>query len=221
MGVQPNKSRWSILRRDFGCVKGAAMVIPEARCRLHKEFDDLITGRITNWKFDPLYYELHDSDDLAVAEIANFGWGLYHDTVGPYRITKHYRISPEARKMADRCLLFLKTNLEYGWPDWPKQSLRSLVSNWLSVAIALPIVLSLLLACTSEDGIFASFFACGLMFSLLVYHLWLWFFPDRQNSSAWKEFWASGDKDAWPFLWRSEYQDALQTVSQSAARPVE
>jgi hypothetical protein len=197
------------------------MVIPEARSRLHKGLDDLINGRITNWNFDPLYYELKDSDDLAVAEIANFSWGLYHDTVGPYRITEHYRIGPEAREMADRCLLFLKTNLEYGWPDWPKQSLRSLVSNWLSVAISLAIVLSLLLACTLGDSIFARFFACGLMFSLLVYHLWHWFFPDRQNSPAWKEFWASGDKDAWPFLRRSEYQDALQTVSQSAARTVE
>ena len=215
--METGQSRWSILRRDFGCVKGRAMVIPEARSRVHKGLDDLITGRITNMEFDPVYDEFHCSPDRAVAAIAQFGWGLYSDSV-TYRITEHYRISPEAREMANRCLLFLKTDLGYAWPDWPKRSFRF---NWLPIVFAVGVISLLLVACTLADATFARFFACGLMFLVLVHQFWVLFFSSRQNSPAWKEFWASGDKDAWPFLRRSEYQDVLQTVTPSQAEFVE
>src|SRR5215470_1687853 len=97
------------------------MVIPEARARLHKALRALLVGRITTCQFDKFYYELKSSHDQAVAELAEFGYGLYHDGVGPYRLTEHYRIKAETHKIAERCLLFLRTDLEYSWPPSPTQ----------------------------------------------------------------------------------------------------
>src|SRR5436309_2322947 len=99
------------------------MVIPEARCRLKEALDDLITGRITTWQFERTYYEMKSSSDLAVAEISEFSSGLYSDLL-PYRISKHYSIRPESRSIAERCLLFLQTDLEYGWPRAPDLFLK-------------------------------------------------------------------------------------------------
>jgi len=191
------------------------MVIPEDRSRVHQALSDLVSGQITNMEFDPVYEEFHSSPDRAAAEIAHFGWCLYSDSV-TYRITEHYRISPEVRETASKCLLFLQTDLEFAWPEWPK---KSLVFTWLSIGISFWIASLALLAWAFGDAIFVRFFACGLMFSLLVHQSWVLFIPRRQDSPAWKVFWGSGDKDAWPFLWSSEHQEALQTVSQSGAGP--
>jgi hypothetical protein len=202
------------------------MVIPEARRRLHKGLDDLITGRITNLEFDEVYDELHCSPDRAVAEVAQFGWGLYSDSV-TYRITEHYRIKPETRKIAERCLLFLETDLKYTWPVWPNQFWQSLASglayNLFPLGIALAIVSLPLSGCALENSKDLNYFlACGVpAFTILAGWYWLRRWSNSQDSPAWKNFWASGDEDAWPFHRRSEYQNALQKMGQRATGSVE
>jgi hypothetical protein len=189
------------------------MVIPDARSQLHKGLDDLITGRITNVEFDAVYDQFRSSADRAVATIAEFGYGLYSDSV-TYRITEHYRPSPEACEAANRCLLFLQTNLEYAWPEWPK---RNPLVIWLPIGIVIGAGLLLLLNFVlGEENLFLRLSACVLMFLLVIHQFWVLFLSNRQNSRAWKNFWASGDRDAWPFLNRSDCQNALQTVTQDA-----
>jgi hypothetical protein len=197
------------------------MVLPEARSRLHKGLDDLITGRITDLEFDEVYDELNCSPDRAVAEISTFGWGLYSDCV-TYRITEHYRIHPKTGEIAERCLLFLGTDVEYKWP----QSLRltwkvvagGLGYNLFPVGIALSLVsLPLLILAMGEPNDFIYFLACGVPgFSILACCYWLWDWSNRRDSPAWKKYWASGDQHAWPFLTRNEYLDHLPIHTPSA-----
>jgi hypothetical protein len=173
-----------IFRRIFAAVKGVAMVIPEARYRLQEALADLSAGRITNWQFDRFYFELNDPADRAVAELANFGCGLYHDGIGPYRITEHYVIKPETREIAGRCLLFLETEMEYEWPDAPSQTWRNLAGG-IAIFRILPscIVASLgtllLFFFALEDRrVFIYFLLCGLVALLLLAScILLWRYP--------------------------------------------
>jgi hypothetical protein len=186
------------------------MVIREDRARLHKALSDLITGRITTWEFDKIYFELECSPDRGVAEICRFGWGLYSDGF-PYRLTVHYRIDAGNLIIAKRCLLFLETDLEYSWPDFPSLSWQGftggLAFSLFPVAIALIIVSLILLAVALghwKDFIY--FWLCGVPgFLLLASCIWFWRWSNRRDSPAWRKFWASGDQDAWPFLTRAEY----------------
>jgi hypothetical protein len=196
------------------------MVIPEARRRLHEGLDNLITGRITNWQFNKVYSELGCSQDRAVAVISRFGWGLYSDSV-TYRITEHYRIKPQTRAMAERCLLFLRTNLEYAWPEWPNQLwqglARGLAYKLFPAGVALILVslpLFFLALKNSKDGIY--FLGCCVPGSVILLGcFWMWRWSKTQDSPSWKEFWASGDQEAWPFLKRTEYRSAMDLVSQN------
>src|SRR5690348_4904237 len=86
-----------------------------------------------------------ESPDRAVAAIAHFGWCLYSsDLPLPYRLKGRYAVNDETRRKAERCVLFLGTDEEYRWPDYPKESLRSVAGgcgcNGFPLGIALLIV---------------------------------------------------------------------------------
>ncbi len=211
-----------IFRHFFPRVKGAAMVIPEARARLHKALGDLLAGRITNMEFDIVYSEMQSSEDRGVAEVARFGWGLYSDSM-TYRLTEHYLIKPQMREIAERCLLFLKTELEYGWPDSPSQLWQgmawSLAFNaLLPLGVALIIVALALLASALGNGSdFNYFLICGVLGCILLFScIGLWRWPNRRDSPSWQTFWASGDREVWPFLNRDQYGEAVPKLSTPA-----
>jgi len=204
-----------IFRHFFPRVKGAAMVIPEARARLQSALSDLVTGRITTWEFDKLHrHEMKCSPDRAVAEIADFGWSLYSDLL-PYRITKHYSIKPEIRSIAERCLLFLQTDLEYGWPKAPELFWKEMTVS-LAIGMLLGGVALLVLAVVQvAEGVFWLYGLTGILSFPL--SIWLLVWIRNKDCKLKQEFWASGDRDAWPFLNRREFSNALEAMS--AMRP--
>ncbi len=184
------------------------MVIHPARRRLQRRLEDLIEGRITTCQFTRVYSDLERSPDRAVREIARFGWGLYHDDVGPYRVTKHYRIKPETLAMAKRCIQFLQTDLEYQWPEFP-------FLTWKEIAVTLGVGMPLL-------GIGLLALAVGRAGEEGLNYLWMWGFfgliaipcgfwllicTGKRERALQDEFWASGDRYAWPFLTDAEYSD--------------
>jgi hypothetical protein len=72
----------------------------------------LACGRITNDEFDA---SLRSSEDIAVIAIADAAWTLYDD------FREHYlkgrdALPPQAKRGVARCLLFLRSDLEYPWP---------------------------------------------------------------------------------------------------------
>ena len=75
-----------------------------------------VAGRITNREFEN---RCPRSQDPAVREIFwNALWGLYDDFY-EHRLVGRYYIQKDSRKDLARCILFLKSDLEYEWTPYP------------------------------------------------------------------------------------------------------
>jgi hypothetical protein len=84
-----------------------------ARKKLSESLRHLVSGIYTNDKFDesvPL-----KSEDRAISGIFDFAWQLYSDLY-THKLTGKHKIHPVDKKTVARCLLFLKSDLEYEWP---------------------------------------------------------------------------------------------------------
>jgi len=191
------------------------MTRSEWRTRLRDALLSLIQGQMTNDDFDCLYYdEWADSPDRAVAEIGKFGWGLYSsDLPLPYRLTGRYAVNDRTRQVAERCLLFLANDLEYGWPEAPGQVLERAaggcaISLGLPLGIALLLVAGLMLATVSVIWFLLLAVPGGILLGASL--LMLKSCADRERG-PWRRYWAAGDREAWPFLRREEYSHCSAT----------
>src|SRR5437660_2233241 len=120
------------------------MVLPDVRRRLRTALASLVNGQFTNDEFDEVYAKWQDSDDQAVAAIAEFGYGLYSsDLLLPYRLAGRYAVDPEILRIAERCLLFLQTDLEYAWPAAPNQNLQCAAGGF-AISLGIPLGIALL-----------------------------------------------------------------------------
>jgi hypothetical protein len=89
------------------------MIDHQARSQLAQATRALLVGRITNDQFEARQPK---SDDPAIREIFYHGfWPLYSDT-REYRLTGKHKLTPERRRFAARCIVFLKSGLPYSWP---------------------------------------------------------------------------------------------------------
>lgn len=95
------------------------MIDEQARSKLAEASRWLISGLITNYQFDDRVLDdpqLLASRDPAVREIYSRGFWLMYDDMRQYRLRDRYRLSPQARCVATRCVLFLKSGASYDWP---------------------------------------------------------------------------------------------------------
>lgn len=97
--------------------KGAWTVIDRsARNETAPLLRQLVAGKITNEEFEDSIPR--QSDDGAIAGIADGAWGLYSDT-RKYRLTGRDLLSRDTKREVARWVLFLKTDQEYEWPSLP------------------------------------------------------------------------------------------------------
>jgi hypothetical protein len=179
------------------------MVDREQREHLSEALSKLVGGQMTNDQFDDLYFaQWAESSDLGVREVAGFGYSLYSsDLPLPYRLDGRHAVDAETRQVAERCLRFLRADLEYAWPERPNQTLDC-ISGGLSMQLVLPLGVVLLLAGFIDTG----FVIAGVLVLLLGYGLWR-----ASRSMNTPERWAyraAGDEDAWPFLRRADSETA-------------
>jgi hypothetical protein len=95
------------------------MIERELRRELRHNLQQLIEGLMTNDDFDARYEEAYRvSSDLAVREIAMFGWSLYSSDVWPYRLQGRHAVDASTRSAAERAMQFLDTDQEYSYPEY-------------------------------------------------------------------------------------------------------
>jgi hypothetical protein len=169
---------------------------------------------MTNDEFDDAYGRWEDSHDAGVAEIANFGWGLYSSDLLPYRLKGRHAVSEEVRQTANRARLFLQTHLEYEWP----RNVNGVVSYWGLWGPGCYLLVGLILlfvACAegSWHGVFVGAF--GLLAIIPTFH-WLVTRPKRAEEL--RRFDQSGDFRVWPFL-RQADSDGAQGRIQLEVEP--
>lgn len=89
------------------------MVDTESRLELHDRLKSFIDGEITNDEFENTDFNF---DDPGIWAIYDASWYLYsdcrqHKAVGKYAITE------EAKESIYRWLHFLRSDIEYTWPE--------------------------------------------------------------------------------------------------------
>lgn len=95
------------------------MVDRDLRRELRRNLQQLIDGNMTNDDFDDRYEEAYRvSSDLAVREIAMFGWSLYSSDVWPYRLQGRHAVDASTRRAAEQAMQFLDTDHEYSYPEY-------------------------------------------------------------------------------------------------------
>lgn len=82
--------------------------------RRHAELvRQLASGQLTNDAFEDAYAAL--PQDRATREVFLFAWSFYDDLY-EHRLRGRHRLSPSQRRVFARCVLFLRSGLEYEWP---------------------------------------------------------------------------------------------------------
>jgi hypothetical protein len=188
------------------------MVGGELRSELSQDIRRLATGRMTNDAFDDRYYEVYvRSDDRAVKEIASFCCGLYSsDLLFPIRLRGRYALDAETRRTITRCVLFLRSDNEYGWPPFP-DNLTARVLAGLSFGLGFPggVAITLIgLGMVVFDPEPFAFFLLAIGLSTAAVCLYVGFIRSIVSPDEWCRFTGSGDYDCWPFLRRELFDNA-------------
>jgi len=184
------------------------VIDPEKRARLGEALNQLVEGAITNDQFVDLS-QSWECADPAVQTIGEFYVELCTDE-REYRLTESDALDARDRAIADRCRLFLQTNLEYEWPKAPSMAMLQ-AAGGAAVFLVLPLGVVLLIAA----GVFwdTALLLAGIV-CLGLSALWFWCWSRRESTPEWRAYWASGEREAWPFLRRAAHEHALRSVVQ-------
>jgi hypothetical protein len=167
---------------------------------------------MTNDAFDDRYYEVYQcSDDRAVAAISSYCYGLYSsDLLFPMRLRGRHALNAETKRTIARCVLFLRSGHEYGWPPLPDNLAGRLLAG-LSFAVGFPggIALTLIgLGMAIFDPEPFAFVLLAIGLPVAAASLYAGFFRPIVSPDEWRRYAESGDYDCWPFLRRESFDSA-------------
>lgn len=99
----------------------------EARRALAEAIRQLASGTITQDQFEDRYCALADTGHTG-DEMFEFAWSFYDDFY-THRLRGSHRLSRSQRRVFARCVLFLRSGIDYQWPKrakwlWCKQSAK-------------------------------------------------------------------------------------------------
>jgi hypothetical protein len=175
------------------------MIDPEMRAELSKALKQLVDGEMGTDAFDRFYWtKCEYSQDRGVAEIGEFGYGLYDDLWNNH-LKGSRAVDGEARRAAGRCLLFLTASLKYEWPDLPETRRISMILFFVMFVAAL----------LAQIG--SSVWAvvgCGVGFVCVPVIILLRYIENRAAERNRQQFEAAGDFSVWPFFRLSDYLEA-------------
>ena len=110
------------------------MVDRDRRDQLARAIRRLAAGLITNDEFEGATTALGRSQDTAIRSLRHAAWGLYDD-VREHRLEGHFRLGKAERRELARWVVFLKSNLEYEWPDLARWFLLLVLPNLLTFGL--------------------------------------------------------------------------------------
>ena len=176
------------------------MIDRPARDRLASNLRRLASGRITNDEFEASHSD--SSPDRAVEQIG--AWAQWHyDDSRVYRLIGKDRLPLKTRRTAARAVLFLRTDREYEWPEWPAMfSFRNLAVA--AVGVVLLAMAGGMLYFRIPGG--EKLWALGLIVVTLSAGLLVW--GPWSLRGQWRHWRQRGDAPAWPFLRSAELEAA-------------
>jgi hypothetical protein len=190
------------------------MIDSTLRAELSQDIRRLATGRMTNDEFDDRYYEVYQpSDDDAITSIATYCYCLYSsDLLFPMRLRGRYALDRETKRTIARCVLFLRSDNEYGWPRLPDDSAGRFFAGFaFSLGFPGGIALTLIglgMAIFDPEPLAFMLLAIGLPLTVMCFYFG--FLRSSVSTEHWNRYTESGDYDCWPFLHRESLESACQ-----------
>jgi hypothetical protein len=188
------------------------MIDVAARRLLSQDVRRLVTGRMTNDQFDDVYYDQYaESHDRAVAGISSFCYSLYSsDLPLACSLRGRYAVDAETRRAAARCVLFLLSGREYGWPQFPDDPvIRSIagIAGFIGIPAGAALALiGLTMVADGWDNVVGCLTIFGL--ALLIASVAFWCFWPTFLRDDWQAFYRAGEYDVWPFSRTEDYDRA-------------
>lgn len=165
------------------------MIDRDSRNTLAENLAALAEGTITNDQF--LQSRPETGHDRAVDEIWRFGDSLYSD-IAPYRLVGRNALSDDVRNVVQRCILFLQSDLEYEWPDFPYNiGDKWLVGGWMINMFMFPLLLFI-----EWIHMAIALYASGSLLWFICYIVANKVF-NKYQQLFWK---CGGDPAVWPFF---------------------
>lgn len=93
------------------------MIDRVARNKLAEEIRHFIGGFKDNFEYDDAVFDIRTKDS-GVIEIIQNVW-LTYDDLRRHKMEGEWALSSEQLDIIRRCIVFLKSNIEYKWPKWP------------------------------------------------------------------------------------------------------
>jgi hypothetical protein len=179
------------------------MIDRAARDKLADDLCLLIAGEMTNDQFDNTKPD-EPCSDLGVTACWEFGYCLHSsDLLFPYRLRGRHAVSPEAREVAHRVVLFLKSDLEYEWPK-ERGGVEPFFGMWTPGFHLLLGSVMLWFAYLAESWWYAGVALVGFIYPLR----WVATYSAREEAAH--RFRESGDVDVWPFIRREDLAAAAR-----------
>lgn len=167
---------------------------------------------MTNDAFDDVYYETYgDSHDRVVREIAGFAYSLYSsDLPCPYRLRDRYAVDKPTRSVAARCVLFLRSGLDYEWPPADFTPWLPFLSLYLGIPVG--VAFSFLWFQVADHGWDSFAGPCALLGTLLLAASIVGLVFRSPLTEEQRRFYQAGEFEVWPFLRQTDFETAQKTV---------
>lgn len=108
------------------------MIDQEARNKAAELVERLVGCEITNDEFEDNYPP--NSQDRALKAIRCWTWMFYTD-LREHKLKGKYQPTPEGLESLKRCILFLRSDLQYKWPDVPWSSRSYVLTRVFSLGL--------------------------------------------------------------------------------------
>ena len=96
------------------------MIDRQARDAAAKILQAFMDGAVSNYKYEDSFPKSKDDPGLHAIHVELL---FYYSDVRQHKLIGGNTLSPEARALYERCVLFLKSDLEFQWPP-PQLKLR-------------------------------------------------------------------------------------------------
>jgi len=93
------------------------MIDRESRNKLAEEVRHFVEGFNTNFAYDDIVYNIN-TKDICVIEIRDNIW-LTYDDLRQHKMEGKWALTNEQMDTIKRCIVMLKSDVEYKWPKWP------------------------------------------------------------------------------------------------------
>ena len=88
-----------------------------ARNKLAEEIRHFLGCFKDNFEYDDAVFDIK-TEDYGVIDIRQNIW-LTYDDLRKHKMEGAWALSPEQSDIIKRCIVFLKSDVEYNWPKWP------------------------------------------------------------------------------------------------------